>query len=503
MSSGSSEKRAFGKIFLLIILALIVIAAIIAQVLLRPDRSASIKIVYTGGIQGHYQYEENVSAGYGRIVALTESYKDDGYDVMLLDSGGSLGGSSSVELSSGENMLRLMNASGYQAMTPGSLDFVYGIDQLKALRAQAEFPFLVCNLKNADGSNVFEDYKVMNINGVRIGITGVTDGMNTELASRAGLVYEDPVVSVRDAVSAMGGRVDAFIVIASVSDSETIAQIAQIDDVNLVITSAGDEKSLEGITGGAVLVSPASGGETIGVVTMNIHRNEVSFENEEIGENVYAELTDSPEVSEEAAAVEEELRLRADVSFALSDQYISRNKTDAKDDDSDDEEEEDPLRTSAVGQLTADAMLREGSTWSADAALIRSSEIQGELTGSKMKVSDIFSLYDDDLYLVICKMTGGELRAILEACVEKGLEDPEEMLQASGISCQINEDREMGSCVSDIIISSSKIDDAGIYYVAMTSRMAEEFGYGPHSSGFCAAGRSIAGIVSDYIAGDK
>ena len=76
-------------------------------------------------------------------------------------------------------------------------------------------------------------------------------------------------------------------------------------------------------------------------------------------------------------------------------------------------------------------------------------------------------------------------------------------LQASGISCQINEGREMGSCVSDIIISSSKIDDAGIYYVAMTSRMAEEFGYGPHSSGFCAAGRSIAGIVSDYIAGDK
>ena len=57
--------------------------------------------------------------------------------------------------------------------------------------------------------------------------------------------------------------------------------------------------------------------------------------------------------------------------------------------------------------------------------------------------------------------------------------------------------------VSEIIIGSSKLDDAGTYYVAMTDSMAKEFGFSLHSSGFVAAGRSIAGIVSDYISDGK
>lgn len=507
MTSPDSGKRtagSFSKILLLLVLALIVVAAIIMQILLRPNRSALLKIVYTGGIQGHYQYEENVSAGYGKIVSVKDQYRDEGCEVILIDSGSSLGGSSSAELSSGESMLELMNTAGYNAMTPGSLDFVYGIDRLKELRTQAEFPFLVCNLKNVDGSKAFEDYKVMNINGVRIGITGVTDGLSEASLSREGLIYEDPVDSVKEAVKAMGGRVDAFIVIASLSDTEVIEQIAQIKDVDLVITSSREEV-LEQTADGALIVSPAAYSSTIGVVSMDVRRNEISFENEQIGESVFSELPDASEISKKAAAVEEDLKLRANVSFVLSDQYID-NKKDSEDDteeyyDDEEDEEENPLRTSAAGALTADAMLDEGAAWSADAALIRSSEIKGSISGSKMKVSDVLALYDDDSYLVVCRMTGGELRSIVEKCVEEGIIEPEKMLQAAGIRCEINEDREMGSRVSEIIIGSSKLDDAGTYYVAMTDSMAKEFGFGLHSSGFVAAGRSIAGIVSDYISG--
>ena len=508
MTSRNSGKKAAGsfrKIILLLVLGLIIIAAIIAQVLLRPNRSALLKIVYTGGIQGHYQYEENVSAGYGKIVSVKDQYRKEGHEVILIDSGGSFGGSSSAELSSGESMLGLMNTAGYNAMTPGSLDFVYGIDRLKALRTQSEFPFLICNLKNSDGSKAFEDYIVMNINGVRIGITGVTDGLSDTSLSREGLAYEDPVEAVTEAVSAMGGRVDAFIVIASISDTEVIGQISQIEDVNLVITSAREEP-LEQSTDGAMIVSPASHGSSIGVVTMDVSRTEVSFENEQIGESVYANLPASSEVSEEAAAVEEDLRVRASVSCVLSDQYTEKTKSADESEeyyDEDEDEEEDSLRTSAAGALTADAMLAEGLSWSADAALIRSSEIKGNISGRKMTVSDVLALYDDDCYLVICRMTGGELCSIVEQCIGEGIEEPEKMLQAAGIRCEINEDREMGSRVSEIIIGSSKLDDAGTYYVAMTDSMAKEFGFSLHSSGFVAAGRSIAGIVSDYISDGK
>lgn len=504
MTSRDSGKRTFGsfpRILLLLVLALIVIAAIIAQILLRPNRSALLKIVYTGGIQGHYQYEENVSAGYGRIAAVKDQYEEEGSDVVLIDSGNSLGGNSSAELSSGESMLGLMNTTGYHAMTPGSLDFVYGVDRLKTLRTQAEFPFLVCNLKNSDGSKAFEDYIVMNKGGVRIGITGVTDGLSDTSLSREGLVYEDPVKSVTEAVTAMGGRVDAFIVIASVSDADVISQIAKIKDVSLVITSAREEP-LQQSAGGALIVSPAAYGSAIGVVTMDVSRSEVSFENEQIGESVYAELPDNSEISKKAASVASDLAVMASVSCVLRDEYDgkareSSGETDEYDED--EEEEENPLRTSTAGALTADAMLHEGSAWSADAALIRSSEIKGELKGNKLKVSDVLALYNDDSYLVVCRMTGGELRSIVEDCVEKAVEEPEAMLQASGIQCEINEDRELGSRVSEIIIGGSKLDDAGTYYAAMTDSMAKDYGFTPQSSGFIAAGRSIAGIVSDYL----
>ena len=250
-----------------------------------------------------------------------------------------------------------------------------------------------------------------------------------------------------------------------------------------------------------MIVSPASYGASIGVVTLDFSRNEVSLNNEQIGESVYAQLPDASDVSKEAAAVESDLNMRASVSCVLSDQYTGRKKNSSEEsgEDYDDEEENDPLRTSMAGALTADAMLEEGNAWSADAALIRTSEIKGSISGGKMKVSDVLALYDDDSYLFICRMTGGELRSIIEKCVEEGIAEPEKMLQAAGISCEVNEDTEMGSHVSEIIIGGSKLDDAGTYYVAMTDSMAKEFGFSLHSSGFVAAGRSIAGVVSSYI----
>lgn len=497
MMSSASGKTSSGKlykrIFLLIILALIVIAAIVAQILLRPDRKASLMILYTGGIQGHYQYEEGVSAGYGKIMAVADRYREEGYEVVLIDSGSSLGGSSGAELSGGSGMLSMMNAAGYNAMTPGSLDFIYGMDQLKNLRSQANFPFLACNLKNADGSNAFEDYKVMNVNGVRIGITGVTDGLSQQLTVKEGLTYEDPIASVQEAVSSMGGRVDAFVVIASIDDKEIIEQLAAIKDVDLVITASKAEQYEQEISGGAMIVSPVTNALSIGAVTLDIQRNNGSVTNTWITEAEYAGLPDDAAAQEAIASVQKEQQVLAEDARVLSEEYIEKKR---------DAEEEDSPET-AVGFLTADAMLWEGSAYAADAALIRSEEIKGTLSGGRLKVSDVLALYDDDLHMVICRMTGGELRDIIEKSLESYPDDASSFIQVSGIRCELDPGKSMGSRISDIIVGSSSLDDAGTYYVAMTNRMAEEYGFGLHSGGFEAACRSIASIVCDYMSGDQ
>ncbi|MEJ7607843.1 MAG: bifunctional UDP-sugar hydrolase/5'-nucleotidase [Bryobacteraceae bacterium] len=73
-------------------------------------------------------------------------------------------------------MMLAMNHLGYDAMAVGNHEYNYGLQNLDKARSAARFPWLSANTKVAPeaGRSAFEAYTVKVVNGIKIGIIGIT-----------------------------------------------------------------------------------------------------------------------------------------------------------------------------------------------------------------------------------------------------------------------------------------------------------------------------------------
>jgi 5'-nucleotidase/UDP-sugar diphosphatase len=77
----------------------------------------------------------------------------------------------------GESTIDIMNTMGYQAAAIGNHDFDYGLENLQRRSAQAKFPFISANIRQKSNGAVpsfAHPYWVQAVNGVKIGLTGLT-----------------------------------------------------------------------------------------------------------------------------------------------------------------------------------------------------------------------------------------------------------------------------------------------------------------------------------------
>lgn len=503
---------------LILILIAIIVIALIAHGILRPDRNASLKIIYTGNMEGQIVGTEEY-AGYARVASLAKEAASDGSHILLLDAGNCLGGSINAEVDEGQSMVSIMSTAGYDALVPGPLDFIYGSDVLSSLRSKASFPFLAANIMKSDGSTLLENYKILTINSVRIGIIGVTTGLDPSQAATESLTIADPVETVRTLIGQMSGRTDAVIVLAYAGDESVASALADISGVSLVIESGSSEANADTRESGAMVVSAGERGSVIGIASLDITRSGSSIT------NTFYKSTDFAQVSEDKAAAEavssaaksvsegESLQLGS-ITITESSESLSAEGTfsdklseDASDNTSEstDDSPADGAESftghnteTGTGNFVADAMLNAASGDQASLAIIPDKDIAGTLVTGPVTRGQIDALFDTHLYLVACKMTGGELRTVLEASFEN-YPQADNFLQISGITYTFNSSTSIGSRLSDIMVEGHTLDDARTYVVAMPDTLASQLGYTSESTGKISSGKTIASIVSEYI----
>ncbi len=100
--------------------------------------------------------------------------------VLVLDSGDTIQGTlleryAHVEWGLESPTVATMNRIGYDAMAVGNHEFNFGLDVLARARRQAAFPFLSANVVDeGTGEPAFDPYRVVETDGIRIGILGLT-----------------------------------------------------------------------------------------------------------------------------------------------------------------------------------------------------------------------------------------------------------------------------------------------------------------------------------------
>ncbi len=114
--------------------------------------------------------------GYAAIAQYKKDLEAAGDSVLLLDAGDATQGMPLVNLSMGKTAIEFMMAVGYDAMTPGNHEFDWGLDNLKQLAGQADFPILSANIvDHLSGEVVFAANKVFEMpNGMKVGVFGLT-----------------------------------------------------------------------------------------------------------------------------------------------------------------------------------------------------------------------------------------------------------------------------------------------------------------------------------------
>lgn len=135
-------------------------------------------------------------------LAHVKSIVDAAEYALLVDAGDAMQGQSYSMLSNGNDVIKLMNAAGYDAMTLGNHEFDYGMDNLKTNLSEAKFPVLAANLTFEDPEldQLVGDYTITSIGGKKIAIFGLAtqDTLSTVApANREGATFGDHVESAK------------------------------------------------------------------------------------------------------------------------------------------------------------------------------------------------------------------------------------------------------------------------------------------------------------------
>lgn len=147
----------------------------------KEQVNGTATILYTNDIHGYINNKikdgdnEVDGISYGNVKALKDELISEGKNVLLVDAGDHAQGTIYSAMNNGEDMIKIMNATGYDLATLGNHEFDYGQQQVFKLMDLADFDYVSCNFYNvSDESLVLAPYKVLEAGDLKIAFIGIT-----------------------------------------------------------------------------------------------------------------------------------------------------------------------------------------------------------------------------------------------------------------------------------------------------------------------------------------
>jgi len=154
---------------------------------ITTTKNKKITILATTDIHGNilgYNYDKGESfnnSGMNRIYSYIKQVKSENLNTLVVDNGDIIQGNTLTdEMYSNKKdekhpVISAMNFMGYDAMVLGNHEFNFGLDLIKSLEKQSNFPFLSANVDYREsGEDFVKTHTIINCGGVRVGIIGLT-----------------------------------------------------------------------------------------------------------------------------------------------------------------------------------------------------------------------------------------------------------------------------------------------------------------------------------------
>lgn len=469
-------KKKFLSLLLVLSFVLTSVSTVFAIELPKEDADLSGKtvIIHTNDTHGRMVADDyNKQLGFAAVSGVKKAFLKAGAEVLTLDAGDTLHGLPIATINKGSDVVSVLNAVGYDAMTPGNHDFNYGTDRLTELAAEMDFPLLASNILDKETNQpIYDSSIVIEKGGIKFGIFGLS---TTETAYKTNpknveaVTFANPVSYAKKSVDALKAQhVDCIIALGHIgvdpsSDYTTDKIVSQMSGIDIFIDGHSHTPMENGkpVDSGLALAKSKSGTlvassgqyiENIGVIIIN---EDGSMEaglipySEEVptDEEIVAQLATITEAQDVA------------LSEVVGETTVQLNG----------EREVNRKQESNLGNLTADAM-KEAT--GADLAFTNGGGIRASIAEGKITRKDLVTVFPFGNYVVTKNVTG---QAIVDT-MEHGVKDYPELSggfpQVSGITFKFDESKPAGSRVYDVQINGEDIDLEATYLLATNDFLA-------------------------------
>jgi len=412
------------------------------------SKNFELVIFYVNDTHGYVEHEPYLKA-------LADKEKSEGKNVLIISAGDVVQGELIANLTKGSVIFEIMNAVGYDYLVPGNHEFAYGVNKLLELEKSAKFKILAANIKNKN-KNLFKPSDLIEINGIKIGIFGIT---TPETKTKSGgdgvdkLEFIDPVEASKEIIKKLKSQ-GARIIIAvthlgldnsSLESDRSDNLIRKLNgEIDLLIDGHSHTELPEGLKiDESLIVQTGEYGNNIGVAKLSLNKKELEIKKETylISRDEYKKIAPDQKVLEiinrEEKKVEEMTQEKiCEINFVL-----------------DGEREQIRNHETNLSDLITDAMrLNTG----ADIALINGGTIRSSIQAGEVTRGDILRALPFSNELFTGYIKGKKILEALEYSFAQYENSPDwtssSLLHVSGLNFKVNLDQKAGNRISDVYL---------------------------------------------------
>ena len=401
-----------------------------------PDGTIALTIVHTNDTHGQYKNSAS-TVGFEKVKSISDKENAD----LILDAGDAFHGLPFATIEQGKSTAELLRAVGYDAVCPGNHDFNYGAAALKALgteepavktedsegkadKAQKNFKLLNANVVNAsDGQNYFQPYITNTVTrgeevSVKDGVLGLISPdiySSTAPENVKDVRFDDAVEAAKKTVSKLKNdeKCDVIIALTHIGMTEKEGMLSSRDiakavpEINVIIDGHTHAQYSE-VVGNTLIAQTGAYFSNAGIVKIFYEPDSRKIVNT-VGHVISPADAEAYESNWEVSKTIEDIEAR---QKPVLNQVVG--KTDV------------PLEGSAIKTYTEETNLGRVitsaylETTGADIAFENCGGIRASIAAGDITKGSVIGVSPFGNYLVTKKITGADLKSILEKSLEMG-----------------------------------------------------------------------------------
>ncbi len=418
-----------------------------------------LRILYLNDFHGYAEPQRPVgsSEAIGGIAYLAAEVNRlrVGQPTLLLAAGDMIQGNQWANFFRGASVLRVMNALKFDALVVGNHEFDFGQEVLKQRIGEASYPVLGANVK---GLPEIRPYVLKEIGGWKVLIIGVVTEdtpVMTHPRNVTGLAFLPPAATIRQILNSNAPKADLVVVLSHLGLPADLKLARQVKGIHLIVgghTHTRIEQPMR--VNDTWIVQAWEHGKVLGCLDLMMAEGGIRLAE---GRLIDIKPGGAPDKEVSALVNETSRRVNAQLEEVIGEALVDLKGQGAR------------RQETNLGDVLADILRTETG---ADLAVLNGGGIRADIPQGPIQVKTVMDVLPFNNFPVVLRLSGREIREVLEQGVSDLGGQGGKFLQVSGVLLVYRQSAPPGNRVQEIRINDQPLEADKQYLLATNDFLA-------------------------------